>query len=107
MRGARQGRLHAAPGGAAGAAVHLVPPRRRAELRPPTAAPWLKRRRPARLPDPHGSRRLLPTCRFDLTKYLAGQPLQLMMRLRSTGEYAYCLHVHHERLLARRGNKQK
>ncbi len=46
-------------------------------------------------------------CRFDLTKYLAGQPLQLMMRLRSTGEFAYCLHVHHERLLARSGGKQK
>lgn len=45
--------------------------------------------------------------KFDLTKYLAGQPLQLMMRLRSTGEFAYCLHVHHERLLARRGGKGK
>ncbi|KAL4431324.1 hypothetical protein ABPG75_006580 [Micractinium tetrahymenae] len=45
--------------------------------------------------------------KFDLTKYLVGQPLQLMMRLRSTGEFAYCLHLYHERLLAKSGGKAK
>jgi hypothetical protein len=36
-----------------------------------------------------------------LTKYLAGQPLQLMMRDRRSGDYLYCLHMWHERLLRR------
>lgn len=39
--------------------------------------------------------------RFDLTKYLAGQPLQLMMRDRQSTNYLYCLHMWHERLLRR------
>lgn len=37
--------------------------------------------------------------RFDLARYLAGQPLQLMMRRRSNGEFVYCLHLWHQKLL--------
>lgn len=36
--------------------------------------------------------------RFNLCRYLSGQPLQLMMRRRS-GEFLYCLHMWHSRLL--------
>lgn len=39
--------------------------------------------------------------RFDLCKYLCGQPLQLMMKDRSTGEYLYCFHMWHKRLMPR------
>ncbi|KAI3431262.1 hypothetical protein D9Q98_004324 [Chlorella vulgaris] len=37
--------------------------------------------------------------RFSLSRYLAGQPLQLMMRDRSSGQYLYCLHLWHQCLL--------
>lgn len=36
--------------------------------------------------------------RFDLCKYLR-EPLQLMMRSKTTGDFAYVLHMWHERLL--------
>ena len=41
----------------------------------------------------------MPELSFDLTKHLAGQPLQMMMRRRQDGEYLYCFHLWHERLL--------
>ena len=41
----------------------------------------------------------LALSRFDLTRYLDGQPLQFMMRMRSSGASIFAFEIWHELLL--------
>lgn len=42
----------------------------------------------------------LSVSRFDLTRYLDGQPLQFMMRTRGSGASIYAFELWHEQLLS-------